>query len=368
MTGNKFCRRISVAALSAVLVLTGCSSENNFNVDVTGDCAITSMVLGQLRRTMHSINSEGRDTTYVTSVEGSLYPLHIDQLKREIYNTDSLPRGTHTDRIVFSSIQVDGYLRYRITETGQDTLYSAGDSLDFTQPRLFTVTSADGSATRTYTVRIVAHQSNMQEFTWRKLEEGNTAFVVKDSVLYTADGSTIVAYPAAKPQTKFETGAEVTTIASYAFAAATNLTELELTAGVSRIGEGAFSGCTNIASIVSRPTTPPTIADNTFSGVDKSIPVYVPANSLTSYEEAEHWKDFFENFQPIPGTGLAAVEQLEGVYVVNGRVMVYGYTGEISVFDVSGRCVLTTTDSSFALPQGAYLLRAGNAAAKVLVP
>ena len=176
MTGNKFCRRISVAALSAVLVLTGCSSENNFNVDVTGDCAITSMVLGQLRRTMHSINSEGRDTTYVTSVEGSLYPLHIDQLKREIYNTDSLPRGTHTDRIVFSSIQVDGYLRYRITETGQDTLYSAGDSLDFTQPRLFTVTSADGSATRTYTVRIVAHQSNMQEFTWRKLEEGNTAY------------------------------------------------------------------------------------------------------------------------------------------------------------------------------------------------
>ena len=115
-------------------------------------------------------------------------------------------------------------------------------------------------------------------------------------------------------------------------------------------------------------TTPPTIADNTFSGVDKSIPVYVPANSLTSYEEAEHWKDFFENFQVIPGSGLAVVEQLEGVYVVNGRVMVYGYTGRISVFDVSGRCVLTTTDSSFELPQGAYLLRAGNAAAKVLVP
>lgn len=201
-----------------------------------------------------------------------------------------------------------------------------------------------------------------------EVEEGNTAFVVKDSVLYTADGSTIVAYPAAKPQTKFETGAEVTTIASYAFAAATNLTELELTAGVSRIGEGAFSGCTNIATIVSRPTTPPTIADNTFSGVDKSIPVYVPANSLNDYKEAEHWKDFFENFQVIPGTGLTVVEQLEGVYVVNGRVMVYGYTGEISVFDVSGRCVLTTTDSSFELPQGTYLLRAGNAAAKVLVP
>lgn len=201
-----------------------------------------------------------------------------------------------------------------------------------------------------------------------EVEEGNTAFVVKDSVLYTADGSTIVAYPAAKPQTKFETGAEVTTIASYAFAAATNLTELELTAGVSRIGEGAFSGCTNIASIVSRPIVPPTIADNTFSGVDKSIPVYVPANSLNDYEEAEHWKDFFENFQVIPGSGLAVVEQLEGVFVVNGRVMVYGYTGQIRVFDVSGRCVLTTTENSFTLPQGAYLLRAGNAAAKVLVP
>ncbi len=201
-----------------------------------------------------------------------------------------------------------------------------------------------------------------------QVKEGSETFMVKDSVLYSKDGRTIVAYPAAKPATEFRTSTDVTTIAPYAFANATNLTALELAASVNKIGEGAFSGCVNLATIVSHPTTPPTIADNTFSGVDKSIPVYVPANSLTSYEEAEYWKDFFENFQPILGTGLGVVEKLEGVYVVNGRIMVYGYTGQIRVFDVSGRCVLTTTENSFTLPQGAYLLRAGNAAAKVLVP
>ena len=201
-----------------------------------------------------------------------------------------------------------------------------------------------------------------------QVKEGSETFMVKDSVLYSKDGRTIVAYPAAKPATEFRTSTDVTTIAPYAFANATNLTELELTADVSRIGEGAFSGCTNIATIVSHPTTPPTIADDTFNGVDKTIPVYVPYASLSTYEEAEYWKDFFENFQPIPGSGLGVVEKLEGVYVVNGRIMVYGYTGQIRVFDVSGRCVLTTTENSFTLPQGAYLLRAGNAAAKVLVP
>lgn len=172
---NKNRWRSVTAALCSVLFLTACSSsDNDFNINVTGDCAITSAVMGDLRRTIHTQNAAGRDTSYVTTVQGNYFPLHIDHLKREIYNTDSLPKYTHINKVTFSSLTADGYIYYRVLGSDRDTLYSGKDSIDFTQPRLFTVIAADGNAKRTYTMRITARNSNAQEFTWRKLDSGNT--------------------------------------------------------------------------------------------------------------------------------------------------------------------------------------------------
>ena len=40
--------------------------------------------------------------------------------------------------------------------------------------------------------------------------------------------------------------------------------------------------------------TPPTVASsNTFGGVSKDIPVYVPSQSVQSYKNADHWKEFW---------------------------------------------------------------------------
>lgn len=67
------------------------------------------------------------------------------------------------------------------------------------------------------------------------------------------------------------------------------------------IGYGAFSGCSRMISIVSRATTPPTIASYSFYGLSSLINVFVPTTSLAAYQAAANWdahaakmKGFFE--------------------------------------------------------------------------
>ena len=129
--------------------------------------------MGSLKRRISTTTSAGKDTSYVTTIAGSTYPLYIDQYRGLIYNPDSLPVGTYVDKVVFSSISSDGYTTYQ-TEAGNDTLYSSSDSLDFTNPRIFTCYSYSGIAKKRYVVSINVHQVNPELFVWNKEVEGNT--------------------------------------------------------------------------------------------------------------------------------------------------------------------------------------------------
>jgi hypothetical protein len=73
----------------------------------------------------------------------------------------------------------------------------------------------------------------------------------------------------------------------------TSIKEIILGENVTSISINAFNGCSNLTAITSKATTPPTIGgSNTFNGVDKSIPVYVPASAVEAYKAAEYWKEF----------------------------------------------------------------------------
>lgn len=146
-----------------------CNTEDS--IDSTSlnsnHCAITDITLGSLIRTIQSQTSSGKDTTYNTTLSGSLYALYIDQYKGEIYNPDSLPIGTHVDKVIFSNISSDGILSYR-TANGTDTLFSRTDTLDFTHPRTFICFSYSGKAKKEYTVSINVHQVNSELFVWQQ--------------------------------------------------------------------------------------------------------------------------------------------------------------------------------------------------------
>ena len=83
----------------------------------------------------------------------------------------------------------------------------------------------------------------------------------------------------------------LTYVPSYNFSGNTTLTTVVLPSGIEKIDYYAFQGCSSLSSISIYASTPPTIGYRAFEGIGDSI-VYVPADALALYQEAEGWKDF----------------------------------------------------------------------------
>ncbi len=92
-------------------------------------------------------------------------------------------------------------------------------------------------------------------------------------------------------------GNSVTRIGNYAFIHDEEndlglIGELVIPTSVTEIGNYAFYGCAGLAEIWSNNTTAPLIQNNTFYGVNRTIPVHVPCGSHSSYQNASYWSEF----------------------------------------------------------------------------
>ena len=84
----------------------------------------------------------------------------------------------------------------------------------------------------------------------------------------------------------------VTSIGNYAFRG-TNITGLYLPPSITSIGISAFARNSNIKEIVACMTTPPTIAENTFTlYTGENTKLIVPPGTKAKYQAAEYWKKF----------------------------------------------------------------------------
>ena len=90
----------------------------------------------------------------------------------------------------------------------------------------------------------------------------------------------------------------VTSIGYEAFYYCRSLTSATIGNSVTSIGERAFIGCSRLTSITCEAVNPPTLGDDVFYDMNKSIPLYVPADAVKRYKSAEGWKDF-TNILPI---------------------------------------------------------------------
>lgn len=85
---------------------------------------------------------------------------------------------------------------------------------------------------------------------------------------------------------------DVTTIYGHAFYGCIGLTSIEIPASVSNIYTSAFNRCSNLEEIRVWAVTPPTAFTLCFNYVPTDIPVYVPCNTKTAYQQASGWSVF----------------------------------------------------------------------------
>ncbi len=84
----------------------------------------------------------------------------------------------------------------------------------------------------------------------------------------------------------------VTEIGDGAFYGCTYLEDLTLPASVQSIGDNTFALCAKLQKIVVNASVPPTIQAKTFFDVKRQIPVYVPDDVVSQYENDTYWSEF----------------------------------------------------------------------------
>ncbi|MCQ2339972.1 MAG: leucine-rich repeat domain-containing protein [Paludibacteraceae bacterium] len=122
-----------------------------------------------------------------------------------------------------------------------------------------------------------------------------TSVTIPNSVTAIGD----YAFNECQNMTTVSIGNSVTTIGKYAFNYCTDLTSITLPSSVTTIGESAFHCCFGLTSIICYALIPPACSNSLcWDYVKKSIPVYVPTNSVDTYKQADVWKEF-TNILPI---------------------------------------------------------------------
>ena len=155
----------------------------------------------------------------------------------------------------------------------------------------------------------------------------------------------------------------VTKIGNSAFNECISLTSVTIPKSVTSIGDYAFYECSSLTSITSMNATPPSINGNyTFKGVDKSIPVYVPKQSVEAYKSAEYWKDF-TNIQGIDDTPVSdVVADSVSIRLIGNSLIVEGAESYV-VYALSGQS-LGKVES---LERGVYIVVADGVSKRIVV-
>ena len=97
--------------------------------------------------------------------------------------------------------------------------------------------------------------------------------------------------------TSFVIPNSVVSIGYNVFYSCSGLKSITIGKSVTSIGQGAFSGCSGLTSIYAYPTTPVILSSSSpiFDNVNKSTcRLYVPSASLSAYQVAIQWRDFYD--------------------------------------------------------------------------
>lgn len=158
---------LGALSLGILCAITSCSLESDTTTyTYSDDTAITAVSFGKLTRTVHTLDKDGKDSTYLSTYTGSLFPISVDQKTRTIFNTDSLPYGTNPAKILMSVSTKNSASAYLVKGDTAYTFIQSTDTIDFTTPRKIAVVSQDGLHRCDYTMSVTVHKEDPDSFTW----------------------------------------------------------------------------------------------------------------------------------------------------------------------------------------------------------
>jgi len=92
----------------------------------------------------------------------------------------------------------------------------------------------------------------------------------------------------------FKIGDGVEKFGDWAFSGCSSLESLSFGTKLKTIGQEAFSDCASVTEITSKAATPPECGSQALDDINKwNCKLYVPKGSMSSYQAANQWKDFF---------------------------------------------------------------------------
>lgn len=164
---------------AATSIMTSCLDNDVDQITYTSETSITGFSLGTLHIDRVGKDKDGKDSAYVDTLNFSDYPFTINQLTREIENKDSLPYGTHINKVITSVTYDAGILVYKPKGADKDTLWTSTDSIDFSgdtysmstiTPIEFKVYAYSGAIGQAYKVKINVHQQVPDTIAWKKFD------------------------------------------------------------------------------------------------------------------------------------------------------------------------------------------------------
>lgn len=185
--------------LSGVFLYTSClGSDNNSEVTVYDDMAITGFSLATVNRYVHTTSKKGTDSIYKKALTSAALPTFtIEQYpdaqnRYKIYNTDSLPQDCDLKHVL-ATISTSTYSgSIAIKSANSDTLYnySSTDSLDFSTIREIRVYNNTLQKFRAYQVSVNQHQVDTDRILWEQMTTEDVQSET-NQVIINLDGSFI---------------------------------------------------------------------------------------------------------------------------------------------------------------------------------
>ena len=205
---------------------------------------------------------------------------------------------------------------------------------------------------------------NCYALTQINVESDNTSYCSENGVLFSHDKTRLVQYPASKPETSYIIPEGVATITNGAFESCKKLMTVSIPSSMTTIEERAFLYCSSLTEMTVLATTPPTLGTGAFQNVSRTIPVYVPATSLATYQAAEVWSEF-TNLQAISTTGVPAAAMPENIRM-QGGMLHNPQQLHLTLYDMQGRQVYSGTAATVSQPAGVYVVRCAGVSGKVV--